>query len=153
MQSLDALKIIKSVPKYDPEPIHLARLRSEILSAKRTVRERFGQISLALERNDVRATWLKAGGLWPCITPVTLLEQLRSTSASRFGAGMKQGLVEYAISITNLQHLLRLEDAFLKCNRQMLLEEQNNDGHGNWQPLENPDWLLVEIDANIINSA
>lgn len=150
MQSLDALKIIKSVPKYDPESIHLVKLRSEIFSAQRTVRERFGQISLALERNDVRAPWLKAGGLWPCITPVTLLEQLRSTSASKFGAGMKQGLVEYAISITNLQHLLRLEDAFLKGNKQRLLEEQNNDGHGNWQPLENPDWLLVEIDANIL---
>lgn len=150
MQSLDALKIIKSVPKYDPEPIHLARLLSEIFSAQRRVRERFAQISLALERNDVRATWLKAGGLWPCITPVTLLEQLRSTSASKFGAGMKEGLVEYATSITNLQHLLRLEDAFLKGNRQRLLEEQNNHGHGNWQPLENPDWLLLEIDANIL---
>lgn len=150
MQSLDALKIIKSVPRYDLGSIHLARLRSEILSAQRTVNERFGQISLALERGDVRAPWLKAGGLWPCITPVTLLEQLRSTSASKFGAGMKQGLVEYATSITNLQHLLRLEDAFRKGNKQRLLEEQNNDGHGNWQPLENPDWLLVEIDANIL---
>ena len=150
MQSLDALKIIRSVPKYDLESIHLAQLRSEIFSAQRTVRELFGQISLALERNDARAPWLKAGGLWPCITPITLLEQLRSTSASKFGAGMKQGLVEYATSITNLQHLLRLEDAYLKGNKQRLLEEQNNDGHGNWQPLETPDWLLVEIDANIL---
>lgn len=150
MQSLDALKIIKSVPRYDLESINLAKLRSEIFSARRTERERFGQISLALERNDARAPWLKAGGLWPCITPITLLEQLRSTSASKFGAGMKQGLVEYATSITNLQHLLRLEDAYLKDNKQRLLEEQNNDGHGNWQPLKNPDWLLVEIDANIL---
>lgn len=150
MQSLDALKIIKSVPNCDLEPIHLATLRSEISSAQRTVRERFDQISLAFERNDVRAPWLKAGGLWPCITTVTLLEQLRSTSTSKFGAGMKQSLVGYATSITVLQHLLRLEDAHLKLNKQRLLEEQNNYGHSNWQPLENPDWLLVEIDANIL---
>lgn len=150
MQSLNALKIIKSVPKYDLKSIHMAKLRSDIFSAQRIVSERFGQISLALKRNDLRAPWLIAGGLWPCITPVTLLEQLRSTSASKFGAGMKQGLVDYATSITNLQHLLRLEDAYLKGNKQRLLEEQINDGHGNWQPLENPDWLLVEIDANIL---
>ena len=150
MQSLDALKILKSVPKYDLESIRLEKLRSEIMSARRIVGERFDQISLAFERNDVRAPWLKAGGLWPCITPVTLLEQLRSTSASKFGGGMRQSLVEYATSITTLQHLLRLEDAYLKNNKQRLLEEQNNHGHGNWQPLENPDWLLVEIDANIL---
>lgn len=150
MQSLDALKIIKSVRKPDIEFIHLAKLRLEISCARRTVRERFDRISSAFERNDLRAPWLKAGGLWPCITPVTLLEQLRSTSPSKFGAGMKHILVEYATSITALQHLLRLEDAYLKHNQQRLLEEQNNFGHGNWQPLENPDWLLVEIDANIL---
>lgn len=150
MQSLDALKIIKSVPKYDLESIQLVKLRSEIFCARRTVHERFDQISVAFERNDVRAPWLKAGGLWPCITPVTLLEQLRSTSAFKFGAGMKQSLVEYATSITTLQHLLRLEDAYLKGDTQRLFEEQNNDGHSNWQPLENSDWLLVEIDANIL---
>ena len=150
MQSLDALKIIKSVQKSDLGFIHLAKLRLEISCARRTVRERFDQISSAFERNDLRAPWLKAGGLWPCITPVTLLEQLRSTSPSKFGAGMKHILVEYATSITALQHLLRLEDAYLKKNQQRLVEEQNNYGHGNWQPLENPDWLLVEIDANIL---
>jgi hypothetical protein len=31
-----------------------------------------------------------------------------------------------------------------------LLEEQKNSGYGNWQPLEHPDWLLLEINVNIL---
>jgi hypothetical protein len=63
---------------------------------------------------------------------------------------MQEALVDYAVSITFLQRLLRIEDAHLKDNSQTLLEEQKNSGHDNWQPLKNPDWLLLEIDANIL---
>ena len=45
---------------------------------------------------------------------------------------------------------MRIEDAHLKRNEQILLEEQKNVGHENWEPLNNPDWLLLEIDANIL---
>jgi hypothetical protein len=150
MQSVDALKIFKSTPKQEEEPILPAKLSAEILRARQAVHDQFNQLRMALERNDLRAQWLKEGGLWPRITPVTLLEQLRSTSASVFGDGMQESLVEYAVSITLLQRLLRIEDAYLKNNGQTLLEEQKNSGHDNWQPLKNPDWLLLEIDANIL---
>jgi len=150
MQSLDALKIFKSVPKQDGQSILPAKLSAEILRARQAVRNQFNQLCMAFERNDLRAQWLKEGGLWPRITPITLLEQLRSTSASVFGDGMQENLVMYAVSITILQRLLRIEDAHLKNNSQTLLEEQKNSGHDNWQPLKNPDWLLLEIDANIL---
>ena len=149
-QSLDALKIFKSAPKQDGESILPAKISAEILRARQTVIKQFDQLCTAFERNDLRAQWLKEGGLWPCITPVTLLEQLRSTSASVFGDGMKENLVVYAVSITILQRLLRIEDAHLKRNEPTLVEEQKNSGHENWQPRKNPDWLLLEIDANIL---
>jgi hypothetical protein len=63
---------------------------------------------------------------------------------------MKESLVTYALSITALQRLLRIEDAHLIDNKQRLLEEQQNMGHSNWQPLKHPDWLLLEIDANML---
>ena len=149
-QSLDALKIFKSAPKQDEESILPAKISAEILRARQTVIEQFDRLCTAFERDDPRAQWLKEGGLWPCITPVTLLEQLRSTSACVFGDGMKENLVAYAVSITVLQRLLRIEDAHLKRNEQTLVEEQKNSGHENWQPRKNPDWLLLEIDANIL---
>ena len=61
---------------------------------------------------------------------------------------MKEGLISYAVSITTLQRLLRIKDAHRKGDYRKLREEQRNPGHGNWDPIDYPDWLLLEIDAN-----
>ena len=63
---------------------------------------------------------------------------------------MKESLVAYALSITALQRLLRMEDARQKHNTQRLLEEQGNTGHSNWKPSAHCDWLLLEIDGNVL---
>lgn len=118
--------------------------------AQEAAREQFEGICEAFKSCDSRTQWLQEGGLWPCVTPVTLLEQLRSTANNTFGDGMKEGIISYAISITALQRLLRMKDAHSKNDKSKLLEEQNNSGHGNWQPLYYADWLLLEIDANLL---
>ncbi|KAL9125857.1 MAG: hypothetical protein Q9217_005002 [Psora testacea] len=148
-QSLDALKVLQNAPK-DQEPSPPSVLSNKILKANQVVNEIFHRLCVAFERNDSRVEWLQAGRLWPCINSVTILEYLRSTSATAFGEGMKNGLVAYALSITHLQRLLRIEDAQLKGNKQTLYDEVKNTGHRNWNPLEYPDWLLLEIDANIL---
>lgn len=53
--------------------------------------------------------WLKEGRLWPAVTPVTMLEQLRSTQAVEFGTGMKDSLVNMGLLITTLQRKRRVE--------------------------------------------
>lgn len=150
MQSLNNLKMLKGAPKQDQDRIHMVNISVEIQEARQAIEKQYDQLCEAFERSDSRVQWLQQGGLWPCITPVTLLEQLRSTSASIFGERMKENLVVYALLITNLQRLMRMEDAFQKDNVQRLREEQENAGHGNWQPLKYTDWLLLEIDANIL---
>jgi hypothetical protein len=150
MQSLNVLKTLKGAPKNDEILMSPAILSTEISQAQETLKKQFDQICDAFERSDSRAHWLQKGSLWPCITPVTLLEQLRSTLASTFGVRMKESLVLYATSITTLQRLLRIEAAYRKGDSQKSKEEKENMGHGNWQPLKYPDWLLLEIDANIL---
>lgn len=150
MQSLNALKTLESAPKHEKKTINRIKLFTEISVAQNAARELFDQICVVIEGEEPCYHWLKEGGLWPCITPVTLLEQLRSTSTSILGDGMKENLVAYGVCITRLQRLLRIEDAYLRRNDQKLLEEQSTLGHGNWQPLSYPDWLLFEIDANIL---
>jgi hypothetical protein len=88
--------------------------------------------------------------LWPCIRAVTLLESLRSTAVCKFGGGMKGILIAYACAITKLQRLLRIQDAHQKNNNQRVLEESENVGHLNWNPIDRPDWILFEIDANML---
>ncbi|EEP77434.1 predicted protein [Uncinocarpus reesii 1704] len=87
--------------------------------------------------------------MWPCTTPVTLLEQLRSSSKVTFGSQVKEILTAYAVSIVALQRSLRMEDARLKRNQQRVQDEQKNIPHVNWDPIDHPDWVLLEIEADI----
>lgn len=52
--------------------------------------------------------------------------------------------------MTNLQRLLRIKDAMVKHHDSVLHQEYNNLGHTNWDPSTYPDWLLLEIDANML---
>lgn len=150
MQSLNNLKMLKSTPKQDEKPIHIAQLSADILKTRQAIEKQYDQLCEAFEQSDSRVLWLQEGCLWPCITTITLLEQLRSISASIFGDHMKENIIVYALFITTLQRFMRMKDAYQKGNIQRLREEQENAGHCNWQPIEHPDWLLLEIDANIL---
>ncbi|KAI9644579.1 hypothetical protein NHQ30_006600 [Ciborinia camelliae] len=150
MQSLEAFKLFELIPKSGQQPIDPSKLASDIEEARRTVIELYNGICQSFDNSN--AIWLQRGGLFPCISTVTLLENLRSTvhKSIKFGSGMREGLVQYALQITTLQRLLRLEAAFLKGDLQRLVEEQNNMGHSNWQPIDEPDWLLIEVEANVL---
>lgn len=111
---------------------------------------RFKQIQSAFCAADSRFQWLQLGNMWPAVTPITILELLRSTAACQFGDGMKEALVSYGILITNLQRLHRIKHAQLKGDERKAQDEQQNPGHENWNPLEFPDWLLLEIDSNLL---
>ncbi|KAF2494893.1 hypothetical protein BU16DRAFT_590135 [Lophium mytilinum] len=147
--SLVALKSL-SPATSDETVLNPAQLSSDITNASKIVHGLIAEIRQALEAHDSRSKWLRVGGLTPCDTRISLLELLRSTAHAKFGKGMKQALVRYAVSLTKLQRLLRIQDALIKGHRQRFTEERNNNGHSNWQPLERTDWLLLEIESDIL---
>lgn len=150
LQSLEALATVSNIPK-DKEMMHPILLDKSLSLARQSTSQAFKQLQVAFEALDPRVRWLQGGGLWPSISTVTLLEYLRSSvSLSLFGDGMREALVAYALSITNLQRLNRVEEAIMKGSKAKALEEQGNIGHENWNPAERSDWLLLEIDANIL---
>lgn len=149
-RSVKALKLlnetgscVKEMSSPPDEPI-------SILTAQSIVWTQFRQLCDALEASEPRAAWLKSGGLWPCISPVTLLEMLRSVSRNQMGPGWEKALIDYAVSITCLQRLLRMDDANRKGNQRSVEDERGNIGHQNWNPIDYPDWLLLEVDGNIL---
>ncbi|KAJ4298924.1 hypothetical protein N0V90_004167 [Kalmusia sp. IMI 367209] len=149
-QSLDALgqRITQRSPVLAPlDPI---ALKMEIQKAVTACNDTLHDISRALEADDGRVLWLQLGGLWPKLNKTTLLSELRSTSNSVFGRGAKKALVALGVRITSLQRLLRIQDSSLKDRQQQLQEERVNRGHVNWDPFVQPDWLLLEIDSNIM---
>lgn len=149
-QSLDSFKALDVREKHKDDPILPMQLTVATSEAREKVEELIADLRRAFERDDPRAKWLKQGGLWPCTATVALLEQLRSTSTAVFGSGMKESLLEYAMALTRLQRILRLREANLKGNHQKYEEEESHTGHENWQPASRPDWILLEIDANIL---
>lgn len=100
--------------------------------------------------SDRRIQWLKMGGLWPAITTVSLLEPLRSTASPSFGAGVRDALITFGVTITNLQRAMRLNDCVRAGDTSRFQDEEANLGHTNWKPQDHPDWLLLEIDSNFL---
>ena len=148
--SLNALKSLQRTAEKHDSLEFTWDIDAAITKARETVNQKFAAIRAAVGADDVRARWLQGGFLWPCIAPIALLEQLRSTSNSLVGSRMKKSLVDYAICLTNLQRLLRMDDARRRGHLQRIHDERRNVGHENWDPLEYTDWLLLEIDANIL---
>ncbi|KAL3481036.1 hypothetical protein BJX99DRAFT_254014 [Aspergillus californicus] len=118
--------------------------------ARGKVNRQFMAICGSLSKSDPCHTWLSLARLWPCLTPVTILRQLGTSAQRSFGSKMKQSFIAYGVLLTRLQRLLRIYDAGRKEDSHRLRSEYENPGHQNWSPADFPDWLLMEIDANIL---
>lgn len=113
------------------------------------IAEHYKSINEALLKGDRRSLWLRMANLWPGGT-VALLEQLRSTAESRFGSGMKEALVKFGVMNTELQWLERLRHYHLIRDSAKLHQALKNTGHQNWDPVKRPDWLLMELESDLL---
>lgn len=105
--------------------------------------------SLSCRGTADKVKWLQHGLLFPILTPVTLLERLRSTNDAP-PESVKAFILELGITITRVQKQLRLNNLALKGDQARYAEESENPGHINWNPEQYPDWLLLEIEADIL---
>jgi hypothetical protein len=110
----------------------------------------FLQIRNAVSADDDRFRWLDLGNLWPCNTSMAMLEQLRSCSNLIFGSNVKEAIISHGVLITKLQRLVRIRNVLYHGKQTRLQEELGNSGHENWNPLKFPDWLLLEVDSDIM---
>ncbi|KAI1469407.1 uncharacterized protein F4812DRAFT_328213 [Daldinia caldariorum] len=120
-----------------------------------SVKAHLAEIKLAIEqRSDAYSSrqiwWLQQGQLWPAVTPITILEQLRTTARRLFGSGMKEKLLDFALSITHLQRKMRMQSYQRSKENARYEEERLNLGHRNWRVEEYPDWLLLEVESNLL---
>ncbi|KAF2020220.1 hypothetical protein BU24DRAFT_477383 [Aaosphaeria arxii CBS 175.79] len=122
----------------------------EVHEAARLYNEMIQHIRKTLAIQDRRSIWLKHADLWPSMSPLDLLSELRSISNVSFGEGVRQALIDLGVQLCAYQRLLRIKDASLTGKTQQLEDERKNPGHTNWKPIERPDWLLLEIDSNVM---
>ncbi|KAI0414956.1 hypothetical protein F5X98DRAFT_389453 [Xylaria grammica] len=151
-QSLAALQT--TAQQLEPERLPFTpglEMASEALRhAQSHVANVWAAIMAAFTADDGRSPWLKLGAIRPLSTTTELLKLLRSTDSFHFGSGMREAIVSYGVAITNVQHKMRIQRALLRRNYQALRDELRNVGHETWDPIEEPDWLLLEIDSDIL---
>jgi len=149
-ESLLALENVSSKPQLQETPPRIDIITEDIQKARAALTDEYERIQNTFSAEDDRFQWLRLGSLWPCTTPTTVLEQLRSSSDHKFGNNMRECLISYGVLATTLQRLLRCRHAHLKGDNHKLVQEWQNTGHENWTPLEFPDWLLLEIESDLL---
>ncbi|KID60497.1 uncharacterized protein G6M90_00g066920 [Metarhizium brunneum] len=125
-------------------------LEAEIAAVEKDLREKIILVENHLSSQDACYFWLEAGHLWPGDSLAAILEQLRLDNFKHLSLPLKKSLVQLGILVTKLQQLLRMQDAERCGDKKKLLEEKNSTGHSNWTPMIYPEWLLLEIDNNIL---
>jgi hypothetical protein len=101
----------------------------------------------ALIPRDYISTIKMAVGLLPAITPITLIRQLSLHNRKNIPEAWRNRLLNYAVTIQDAQWGIRMQ-RLLSTGREhhLLLEAQTRR---KWNPYERPDWLLIEIDADL----
>ena len=84
----------------------------------------------------------------PRVSPTSILSHLASARAAALPPDWKQSFVCYGLSIAALQRAGRLLAAV--TNEAELLSELVNAGHQDWDVMRYPEWLLLEIENNIL---
>ncbi|KAH8798597.1 hypothetical protein F5884DRAFT_687263 [Xylogone sp. PMI_703] len=86
--------------------------------------------------------------LIPRLSPTTLLSYLAKGKAKGLPKDWRDAFVKYGLSLTGLQRAERLLAA--STNITDLLAELQNPGHEDWDPMHHPEWLLLEVENNIL---
>ncbi|KAF8166619.1 hypothetical protein K438DRAFT_1857045 [Mycena galopus ATCC 62051] len=109
-----------------------------------------GDAQTALVPQTLPEQWLYLTGKWPSTGPQSLLHQLSCGRRETLPDHWKAVLCRYAEKLAVRQQRRRI-DVLVKLG---LTEEAAREaatvGGQGWDPLEYPDWLLVQLDADIL---
>lgn len=122
----------------------------DVTLAKEVASAAVERIRSSLQAQDPQAKWLQLVNAWPRMTTIELLTELRTTSGTTFGTGAKEAIVAFGVALSKLQRILRIQDAQKRQKEQQEHDEWENKGHSNWSPVTFSDWLLLEIDGDIL---
>jgi Protein of unknown function (DUF3638)/Protein of unknown function (DUF3645) len=124
-------------------------LKERLMLCKTRVNDIYQTICRCLQVETSTTRRLARGAkMGPRLSTTSLLQHLASGKLSSLRDDWKAALIEYGVAISDLQRAERL----LACigNNSELLSELNNPVPRDWDPTHYPDWLLLEIENNIV---
>ncbi|KAI1385560.1 uncharacterized protein F4822DRAFT_432413 [Hypoxylon trugodes] len=84
---------------------------------------------------------------WPRLSPIFFLQGLSRSYGQKLSKDWKNCLVRYGVAVSQLQRAIRA--LRMVRNPSALINELRNPGH-NWQPRDQPESLLLEIESDIM---
>ncbi|KAH7400360.1 hypothetical protein BKA64DRAFT_574675 [Cadophora sp. MPI-SDFR-AT-0126] len=148
LRSYEALSGDVSAQLTVPES-HLPLLQKHLEQARRQEHDSYESIRSHLESGQSHAS--RQSHMLPRLSRLSILAQLARDKFKNLPLGWRKVIVQYGMSIAVLQRADRLLKAAQNpANAAELLGELNNPGHQNWNPIDHPDWLLVEVENNIL---
>lgn len=110
----------------------------------------FKQLSDTLEPADSTSQLLKAAGLWPRLQKRDLLGVLASQSNITVSLDWKKRITTAGEAITLFQRARRLILAAERRDSLSFFQEIQNPGRAGWSARDWPDWLLMEIENDLL---
>ena len=93
---------------------------------------------------------LSRAGLWPRVSLRDLLSKLTLSQRPFLGESWKAVLTEYAEGVTMVQRATRISRLTRPEYRAELERELSNPGRVGWDGMSYPDWLLIELESNLL---
>ncbi|KAI0147721.1 hypothetical protein GGR57DRAFT_515463 [Xylariaceae sp. FL1272] len=151
-RSLAVLEVAHQPAHLDVQGLGQYRqpIEQAIAELKICVQNAFEQILSGICSQNAQYSWLRAGDVHPYAAPVELIVLLRSTTKQVISLDMKKAIISYCLCITELQRVKRIAHALYRRDKRAFTDEFRNPGHENWDPLSAPDWLLMEVDSDIL---
>jgi len=90
----------------------------------------------------------RKASMLPRLSPNILLRLLARLNPVELSLEWRVALTRYALAIASMQRAERL----VACGKREsdILNELSNVGHTNWDPMEYPEWLLLELESNLL---
>ncbi|EPS45484.1 hypothetical protein H072_529 [Dactylellina haptotyla CBS 200.50] len=110
----------------------------------------YNKISGALSPISKSEESLWFAGLWPTISKIDILQQLRLSNRGGLTTEWTKAMVDLGKAITWQQRAERLSQLHRDSLKQEFQREAQNEGRQNWDANECLDWLLLEIDSGMM---
>lgn len=110
----------------------------------------FHQCRKLLSPGLVSEHGLVGARLWPSLSYMTLLQLLSAKHRPQLTHSWKKIILRFAEEITALQRLERMQKYLAANDTFALSKELENRAHAEWSTEERPDWLLLEIQNQIL---
>lgn len=150
---LESFEAFENCDASTGAPAATALVESIKAGCQKYLDKTFGAILQSLMPNGQSELMTYRAGLWPRISPVSLLQLLSGNGPIELSPEWRQALVTYGKAITMIQRSERLlsydPTARVKGNSDFAREIENT-GNQQWDPMQQPDWLLIEIENNFL---